>query len=57
MKKSKRMALKITSLQQGAVDELIAFYRLTKHPMNEADIFDIYKCIIQKRSVAKSKYN
>lgn len=40
----------MTSLQQEAVDELIAFYRVTKYPLNKTEIFDFYEGILQRRS-------
>ena len=40
---------KIANLQQLAADELIAFYRDTKYPLNKTEIFDLYEKIIQSR--------
>lgn len=37
-----------------AVDELIAFYRTTKYPMIENEIFELYESILESRCLSNT---
>jgi len=52
MNNTKQTSPKMTNLQRLAADELIAFYRDTKYPLNKAEIFDLYERILQSRSAS-----
>jgi len=52
MNNTKQTSPEIANLQRLAADELIAFYRDTKYPLNKTEIFDLYERILQSRSAS-----
>jgi len=54
MKTTKTSVPNNDQTQIMAVDELIAFYRTTKYPMLESEIFELYESILKSRRLSNT---